>query len=88
MRDSFDELRELFVPGQLVECSWEYSSCIWQSDLLLVLSASVGVLDTYMIYTYMYFHACLLRTTGERINAYYTMDSWPSHRKFWKRVAA
>lgn len=83
MRDSFDELRELFVPGELVEVGWESCSGAWQSDLLLVLSASVDVLDTYIV-----FHSCLLRTTGERTSVSYTMDSWPSHRKFWKRVAA
>jgi hypothetical protein len=81
MSDSFDELREFFVPGQLVEVGWESYSGAWQANLLLVLSADVVALDTYTV-----FHACLLRQSGDRTSVSYTVEAWLDQKKFWKRV--
>lgn len=79
--DSFDELREFFVPGKLVEGSWESYSGEWQQEVLFVFSACLDDRGTYMV-----FHACLLRPTGAKTNIYYTTGAWSNYKKFWKQV--
>lgn len=79
--DPFDERREFFVPGKLVEGSWESYSGEWQQEVLFVLLACVDDRDTYTV-----FHARMLRPTGTKTDVYYTTGIWPNYKKFWKRV--